>query len=200
MRMQEKQSNKVRYLAVTAMLAAMATVLMMLNFSVPFMPSFIKLDISEMPALIAAYSMGPLSGAAVCLIKNLVNLTMTQTGGVGELSNFLLGVAFVLPAGLIYHFKKNRRSALIGALVGAVFMAALSLPSNYFIMYPIYSKMLPIDAIVGMYQAIVPGVDGLLQCLLFFNVPFTFLKGAIDAAITFLLYKRISPLIHGKKA
>jgi len=200
MRMQEKQSNKVRYLAVTAMLAAMATVLMMLNFSVPFMPSFIKLDISEMPALIAAYSMGPLSGVAVCLIKNLVNLTMTQTGGVGELSNFLLGVAFVLPAGLIYHFKKNRRSALIGALVGAVFMAALSLPSNYFIMYPIYSKMLPIDAIVGMYQAIVPGVDGLLQCLLFFNVPFTFLKGAIDAAITFLLYKRISPLIHGKKA
>ena len=77
-------------------------------------------------------------------------------------------------------------------------MAALSLPSNYFVMYPIYSKILPIDAIIGMYQAIFSGVDGLFQCLLFFNVPFTFLKGALDALVTFLIYKRISPLIHGK--
>lgn len=190
--------NRVRYIVVTGMLGALASVLMMLSFSVPFMPSFIKLDFSEMPALIAAYSMGPVSGVLVCLIKNLINLPMTTTGGVGELSNFLLGTAFVLPAGLIYHRKKNREMALWGAQVGAGIMAALSLLSNYFVIYPIYSKILPIEAIIGMYQAIVPVVDGLFWCLLLFNVPFTFLKGALDACITFLIYKRISPLIHGK--
>ena len=195
----EQKQSKIRYIAVTGMLAAVATVLMMLSFSVPFMPSFIKLDFSEMPALIAAFSMGPFSGVLVCLIKNLINLPMTTTGGVGELSNFLLGAAFVLPAGLLYHRKKNRRSALIGSLVGAASMALLSLPSNYFITYPIYAKIMPIDLIVGMYQAIVPSVDGLFQCLLFFNVPFTFLKGALDAGITFLIYKHISPFLHGRR-
>ena len=194
----ENKKQRVRYIVVTGMLGALASVLMMLSFSVPFMPSFIKLDFSEMPALIAAYSMGPVSGVLVCLIKNLINLPMTTTGGVGELSNFLLGTAFVLPAGLLYHGKKNRKMALWGALAGAGSMAALSLPSNYFVMYPIYSKILPIEAIIGMYQAIAPGVDGLFWCLLFFNVPFTFLKGTLDACITFVIYKRISPLIHGK--
>ena len=75
---------------------------------VPLMPSFIKLDLSELPALIAAFSMGPLSGAAVCLVKNLVNVMFTTTGGVGELSNFLLGCFFVVPAGLIYKYHNGR--------------------------------------------------------------------------------------------
>ena len=194
----EKRKKRIRYITVTGMLSALSAVLMMLSFSVPFMPSFIKMDLSEMPALVASFSMGPFSGVVVCLVKNLVNLPFTTTGGVGELSNFLLGAAFVAPAGWIYQHRKNRRSALIGAVTGALCMAALSLPSNYFVMYPIYSKILPIDAIIGMYQAIFSGVDGLFQCLLFFNVPFTFLKGALDALVTFLIYKRISPLIHGK--
>ena len=89
--------------------------------------------------------------------------------------------------------------ALVGSLLGAATMAAVGLPLNYFVTYPIYAKVLPLEAIIGMYQAIVPSVDGLFWCLLLFNVPFTFLKGALDAAITFLIYKRISPLIHGKK-
>ena len=100
-----------RFIAVTGILGAVSTVLMMLSFSVPFMPSFIKFDFSELPALIAAFSMGPLSGVAVCLIKNLINLTMTTTGGVGELSNFILGACLVLPAGLIYKYRKNRKTA-----------------------------------------------------------------------------------------
>ncbi len=199
MSIREKRQQRIRYIVVTGMLSALSAVLMMLSFSVPFMPSFIKLDISEMPALVASFSMGPLAGATVCLVKNLVNLPFTTTGGVGELSNFLLGVAFVVPAGWLYRNRKNRRRALIGSLVGALCMAALSLPSNYFVMYPIYSKFMPLEAIIEAYQAIVPGVNGLLQCLLFFNVPFTFMKGALDAVITFLIYKRLSVLIHGKK-
>lgn len=199
MRIREKRQQRIRYLAVTGMLSALSAVLMMISFSVPFMPSFIKLDFSEMPALVASFSLGPWAGVVVCFVKNLVNVPFTTTGGVGELSNFLLGAAFVLPAGLIYRRRKCRGTALLGSLVGALCMAALSLPSNYFVMYPLYSKMMPIDVIIGMYQAIVPEVDGLFQCLLFFNVPFTFLKGGLDAFITFWIYKPISRLIHGKK-
>ena len=194
-----KRSQNVRFIVMTGVLSAVATVLMMLSFSVPFMPSFIKMDFSELPALIASFSMGPISGVMVCLIKNLINLPMTTTGGVGELSNFLLGVCLVLPAGLVYRFRKNRRAAFLAALAGSAIMGLASLPLNYFLTYPISAKILPIEAIVGMYQAIFPGVDGLFSCLLIFNVPYTFLKGLIDTSLTFVLYKRISPLIKGSK-
>ena len=189
-----------RSIVMTALLGAAASVLMFFSFSVPFMPGFIKMDLSEMPALVAAFSMGPLSGAAVCLIKNVVNVFSTTTAGVGELSNFLLGVAFVVPAGFIYKFKKNRLGALIGSLTGSVAMAALGLPINYFVTYPLYIKMgFPLDVIIGMYQDILPSVDGLLMCLIVFNLPFTLMRGIVDSALTFLIYKRISPLIKGKK-
>lgn len=192
------KENSVRFITMTGLLSALAFVLMMLDFSVPFLiPSFIKLDFSEFPALIATFALGPVSGVLVCLFKNLVHLAMTTTGGVGELCNFLLGAAFVLPAGIIYRFHKNRRGALVGSLVGAALMAAISLPLNYFVTYPLYSKFLPIEAIIGMYQAIMPGVNGLFACLLIFNVPFTLVKGLLDTLLTFLIYKHISRLIHG---
>ena len=189
-----------RSIVMTALLGAVASVLMFFSFSVPFMPSFIKMDLSEMPALVAAFSMGPLSGAAVCLIKNVVNVFSTTTAGVGELCNFLLGVAFVVPAGYIYKFKKNRLGALIGSLTGSAAMAIIGLPLNYFVTYPLYIKMgFPLDIIIGMYQDILPSVDGLLMCLIVFNLPFTLMRGIIDSALTFLIYKRISPLIKGKR-
>ena len=96
-----KRQN-LRTLTMTAMLAAVSAVLMFFSFSVPFVPSFLKLDFSELPALIASFALGPVSGVAVCLVKNLINLMFSTTGGVGELSNFFLGTAFVLPAGFIY--------------------------------------------------------------------------------------------------
>ena len=191
--------SRIRKLVMTALLSALATVLMFVSFSVPFVPSFIKLDLSELPALIAAFSMGPLSGVAVCLVKNLVNLLFTYSMGVGELCNFLLGVAFVLPAGLIYKKHNDRKGALIGALTGALTMGVISIFINYYLVYPVYAKLLmPMDVILGMYQAINPKVSNLWQALCFFNAPFTFVKGLISVAITFLIYKRISPLIKGK--
>ncbi len=202
----QNKKFKVRYIATTGILSALATVLMMLSFSVPFMPSFIKLDFSELPALIAAFSMGPLYGVLVCLIKNLINLPMTTTYGVGELANFLLGCCFVLPAGFVYYIRKNRWSALISALSGAAIMALIGLPLNYYVTYPVYQKLLPIDRIIGMYVEIfpevvdlIPSAPPLFTCLLIFNVPFTFFKGVLVTLITFLIYKRISPLIKGKK-
>lgn len=194
----QKKVN-VRKIAMTAILSAVATVLMFISFSLPIIPSFIKLDFSELPALIAAFSMGPVSGMVVCFIKNLVNLTMSTTGGAGELCNFLMGVTFVVPAGLLYKFRKDRWGALWGSLLGAVIMALTSFPINYFITYPFYTAtMLSEEAILSMYQAINPAVETLAQALLWFNVPFTFFKAACDVAITFAVYKRISPLIHGQ--
>ncbi len=186
-------------LTVTAMLAAVATVLMFLDFSVPLMPTFIKLDVSELPALLASFSLGPVYGVAVCLIKNVINLMRTSTGGVGELCNFILGACFVFPAGLIYQRLRSRRGAIVGAVVGAAVMAALSVPFNYYITYPIYSNFMPVEAIIAMYQAIRPSVNGLLECLVTFNMPFTFLKGLLDALLCFLIYKPLSPILHGNR-
>ena len=184
----------IRYMAVTAMLSAVAFILMFFEFSVPFMPAFVKLDLSELPALIGAFSMGPLCGVLVCLVKNLLHVLITTTGGVGELSNFVLGAA-----GFIYKRKKSRKTAIIGSLTGAVLMALISVVSNYFVMYPFYTAFLPMDEIIAMYQAIFPGVNGLLECLIVFNMPFTFLKGMISVVITFLIYKHISPVLKGKQ-
>lgn len=190
---------KVRYLTVTAMLSAVAYILMFLDFSVPFMPAFIKMDLSELPALIGSFAMGPLCGVVVCLIKNVLHLFITTTGGVGELSNFILGVAFVLPAGLIYKHKKNRKSALIGSLVGAAFMGIFSIVSNYFLVYPVYYNFMPEEVILAAYQAILPSVKNILQCLICFNMPFTIIKGMFSVVITFLTYKHISPILKGSQ-
>jgi riboflavin transporter FmnP len=194
--MQTKKMN-VRTITMTGLFGALSAVLMMFSFNVPLMPSFIKMDLSELPALIAAFSMGPLSGLMVCLVKNLINLMFSTTGGVGELSNFVLGCAFVVPAGLIYRRNKTKHSALIGALAGAVIMAVFSVFSNYFIVYPVYTMFMPMDAIIAMYQAIYPGVDNLLEALIIFNMPFTFIKGLCSVVITFIIYKHISPIIKG---
>ncbi len=190
--------GRVRKLAVTAVLGAVSAALMFVAFRVPLMPSFIQLDLSELPALIAAFSLGPGSGVAVCLIKNLVHLLVTTTGGVGELSNFLLGAAFVLPAGLVYRFRKDRVGALLGSLAGAALMALASLPSNYFITYPFYAMLMPMEAILDMYRAINPNVQTLMDALVWFNIPFTFVKAMLSVGVTFLIYKRISPVLKGK--
>ncbi len=156
------------------------------------MPSFLKLDFSEVPALIAAYSLGPVSGVIVCLVKNLINMTATTTGCVGELSNFMLGCMLVVPAGMIYKYKRNRIGALVGALVGSVIMGLGSLLTNYYIVYPVYYNFLPYEAILGMYQALYPKVNDLWDCLLVFNLPFTVMKGLLCAVITFVIYKPVS--------
>ena len=189
----------VRKMTVTAMLSAIAFVLMFLDTAVPIMPSFIKLDLSELPALIATFALGPVCGVIVCLIKNLLHLLITTTGGVGELSNFILGAAFVLPAGLIYQHKKTKKNAIIGAIVGALVMAIISFPSNLFIVYPVYYNFMPKDVIIAAYQALVPfaNIDSIAKCLLLFNVPFTFVKGLISAIITILIYQPLRPLLKG---
>ena len=191
------QSRRTHHIAVTAVLSAVAAVLQLIEIPIPFLiPDFVRLDFSELPALLASFSLGPLWGAAVCLIKNLFKLTTSYSGGVGELGNFLMGVCFVVPAGVFYRQHKTRRGALDASILGAVCMAAASVPINYFITYPAYEKFFPIEQILALYQLIRPSANGLLECLITFNAPFTLLKGALDVALCFLIYKPLSPLLH----
>jgi riboflavin transporter FmnP len=195
-----EKSKTVRYLAVTAMLGALSFVLQLFEFPLPFLiPSFVEFDFSDLPALVASFSMGPISGIAVALIKNVLHLPMTTTGCVGELANFLLTATFVGIAGIVYHRYKTRGGALVGSVTGAVAMSVLSVPINYFLTYPIYYNFMPKEAILAAYQAIFPFVKSIYTCLWFFNAPFNLGKGLVISLITFLIYKRISPLIKGKK-
>ena len=197
-----KTKNHIRELTVTAMLSAVGFVLMMIDFSLPmFIPFFVKIDISELPALLESFSLGPVYGVAVCLVKNiLAAIFHGSTGGIGEVCNFLLGAAFTASAGLIYKYRKSRKTAALGALVGAVIMALVSVPVNYFITYPVYAQMFGgMDLILGAYQELNPNADSLLFCLVMFNMPFTFVKGVLDAVICFLIYKPLSPILHGRR-
>ena len=193
--------KNVRKLVVTALFSALAYVLMLLEFPLPFIiPSFIQFDFSELPALICSFAAGPFWGGLVCVIKNLLHLFNTSTVGAGELSNMLLGLCFVVPAGMIYKKIKNRKGALIGCLTGAVATSILSIFINYFVTYPVYMKLfMPKEVIVSAYQALLPSVDSLLEAILIFNTPFNFMKYTVISIIAFLVYKHLSPIIKGTK-
>ena len=195
----KNRTSMIRKLTVTAIMSALAYALMMIEISVPFMPAFIKFDVSELPALITSFAFGPQYGVIVCLIKNILHLPTSSTQFVGELSNFLMGAVFVFIAGLFYKVKKNRTYAFIGSMVGNLAMAAACFAINLYITYPIYMKILiPEEAILGMYQAILPSMDSIWKSILVFNVPFTFAKGLVSVVITFLVYRKLSPILKGK--
>lgn len=188
---------KASHIATSAMLGAAAAVLMVIQFPIPFLiPDFIELDFSDLPALLASFSLGPVYGVIVCFIKNLIHCLFTTTGFVGEISNFLLGCCLVVPAGLIYRKKKRRRNALLGALVGTVTMVLIGFFINRFVTYPMYFLAIPEEIILKLYQALIPSVTSITQCLIIFNAPFTFLKGALTTGLAFLIYKPLSPLLH----
>ena len=187
-----------RYIAMTGMLSAISFILMYIEISVPIMPSFIKMDLSELPALIGTFAYGPVCGILICLIKNLLHLPVSSTACVGELANFLLGAVFVGTAGLLYRRKKTKTRALVASVIGAVLMGLISIPVNYFITYPFYYNFMPKEVILTMYQALLPSMKSIFQCLVTFNCPFTAFKGLVCTVITLLVYKPLSPLLKGR--
>lgn len=194
----KKTGNRgnIKKMTLTAMLAAIAVILMYMEIPVPFMPGFIKLDISDLPALFGSFIYGPLCGVFICFVKNVLHSFATNTMFVGEISNFILGCAFVVPAGIIYKKKSDKKGAVIASVTGTVAMSLLSIVSNYFFVYPIYYNFMPKDVILKAYQAIFPGVHSILQALVVFNVPFTMLKGLISVVIAWLLYLPLAPMMR----
>lgn len=192
-----KHRRFIMSITITGLLTTLSIILQYFEISIPFLiPSFVKFDISELPALVASFAMCPIYGVAICIIKNLVHvITGSYSGGIGELCNAILGIAFVLPAGYIYKYKKSKKGALIGSLVGSFIMALASFPTNLFISYPVYTKMMPIDQIIGAYNSIFNVVTEIWHALLIFNLPFTLLKGIATSLVTFVVYKYISKII-----
>ncbi len=194
-----KQSSKTltRKIAISAMLAAIGVILQMLEIPLPFIPSFIKLDFSDLPGFIGAFVCGPLAGVLITLIRNVIHIFMGSSAGIGELSNFILSASFVLSAGLIYKKMPNIKGVLIGGVAGAVIMGIVSFPVNNFIIYPLYYSVMgfPQEAILQMYQAIRPSTKSIAEALIVFNVPFTIAKGLISVIITTAIYKPLEKLI-----
>lgn len=199
-----RRTTNVRMLAQIAMLSAVAAVLMLVEVPLPFLaPTFYQLDLSELPVLIGAFALGPLAGMMIEMIKILLNFVLngTLTAGVGELANFLIGCALVVPAGYIYRRGKTKKSALIGMGVGTVCMALAGGILNAFLLLPAYGKAfgMPVDAFVEMGSAIFPVIDNLFTFCLFSVVPFNMVKGILVSAITMFLYKHISRLLKGNQ-
>ncbi|MCK9251665.1 MAG: ECF transporter S component [Clostridiales bacterium] len=191
--------KRAHWVAKAGLLAAGAILLMYLELVLPFMPTFLKFDFSEVVVLLAAFSMGPLTAVLIELVKNLAHLPTTGTGGVGELANFVIGSAFVGTAGLIYRNMKSRRGAFIAMGSGTLVMTLFACVINYFIMIPFYVEVVgfPLPALIEATQKVGNTlVTSLETLILFVFVPFNLFKGLIVSLIVAIIYKRVSPILH----
>lgn len=198
--MTNKKSISTRKMVIIGMMTAVATVVYYLDFPIPgIMPSFIKLDFSNVISLLAGFAMGPVEGVVVCLLKNLIHVLIKGFGttmGIGDIFDFVTSAIFVLVAALIYKKYRTKKGAVVATLIGMIAFTVISLPLNYFIVYPIYFKAYGGEkAILGAYQAILPSTKNIFTALCIFNLPFTFVKGLLCSLITILVYKPLSPII-----
>lgn len=197
--MNNKRINSTRKLVVTAMLSALATVLMIFEIPLPFIaPPFYEMDFSEVPVLIGAFSMGPATGVIIEAIKILINFIIngTDTGGIGEIANFVMGCAYILPASIIYKRKKTKGNAILAMSVATVIMAILGVFINAYVMIPIYSAFMPLEQIIQMGKDIVPLITNTLTFCVFCVAPFNLIKGIIVSVITTFIYKPLSRIIN----
>lgn len=196
-----RQLSSTNSLVKISLLSVIAYVLMLIELPIPLFPAFLQMDLSDMPALIGAFALGPIAGVMIELIKNLLHfITKTSTGGVGELANFLIGAAMVIPSGIIYAKSKKKSTALIGMLIGTILMATVGSLTNYYILIPFYAKMMPIDQIIAWSAAANTAITDLKTLILYAVVPFNLLKGFVISVFTILIYKKISHLLINKRA
>lgn len=199
-RVHERSRLSSRTMAKISVLSVIAFVLMFFQAPLAFLaPPFIKLDVSDVPAMIGAFAMGPMVGVAIELFKNILHILFkgTTTGGVGELSNFIVGSMFVASAALIYRRHHTYRGAFLGLSVGILVMSVLAVVSNYFVVFPLYAKlMIPMETIIGMGTAVNQHITDLWSFMIFAVVPFNLVKGLVIALVTMLLYKKVSPILH----
>ena len=184
-----------RQLTTIAILAAISAVLFMVEIPVVL---FYKLDFSNLPVLLGAFAMGPGPATLILLIKSLLGLLHTSSQGVGELADFLMGFAMILPAGLIYQRHKTRKGALIGLIVGTVAATVAGVLSNLWLMIPFYGAVygMPVEQIVSMGQALIPAIQDEWGFVLLITGPFNLVKWILISVVTLLVYKPLSPLLH----
>lgn len=168
---------------------------------ITIIPPIYKLDFSTLPALLAGFSLGPVSGVLVVLIKDITGLLHSSSMGVGELADFLMSASFVYAASIVYKKRHNFKGAVMGMLLGIVVSTIISALTNYYIMIPFYVGAFNMtnEAIVAMIAKAIPAVTSLWKLILFATVPFNLIKGVVLCLVTMLIYKRLSPLLHVKK-
>lgn len=168
---------------------------MCLELPLFFAPDFYKLDFSELPVLITAFYFGPVAGVVTEFLKVVIKLLLkgTSTAFVGDFANFVVGCSFILPAAIVYHIRKSRRTAIVGMAVGTVILTIFGSLFNAVYLLPTFSKLfgMPLEAIVGMSQAVNPAITNVQTLVLMAVVPFNLLKGILVSVITYLLYKRV---------
>ncbi len=195
-----KTLSDTHYITYTAIFSCMAGVLMLVEIPLFFAPGFYKMDLSELPILICTFYLGPVAGVIAELLKVLIKLLLkgTSTAFVGDFANFAVGCSFVLPASVIYHARPSRQSALTGLIAGTLIMTVFGSAFNAVYLLPKFAQLfgMPMDVIIGMGTAVNSAIHSVPTLVLFAVVPFNLLKGVVVSALTMLLYKRISPILH----
>ncbi|MBA5851385.1 ECF transporter S component [Clostridium sp. cel8] len=197
------KNSKLNRLVKISLLGVIGTVLMFFEFALPIFPSFIKIDISDMPALIGTFALGPWAGIMIELLKNILHgIFASQTAFVGELANFIIGSVFVTTAGVIYKFKKSKLNAVVGLIVGTIAMTISACVLNYFVLLPLYEKAFnfPISQMVDIASRINGNITGIGTLILWSIAPFNILKGILLTGLTLVVYKSVAPVLKGEHA
>ena len=199
----KKNKFSTQHIAQIGLLGAMAGVLMLFEIPLPFAPPFYKIDLSEVPVLVGGFSMGPVAAAMIELVKIMLNFIMngTETAGVGEIANYVIGCSMCIPAAWIYQKIHSRKGAIIGLITGTLSMTIIGCAVNAYVLLPVYAKafQMPIDALVEMGTAVNAQINSLTTFVIFAVAPFNLLKGIVVSAIVILIYKKIKPILVAKK-
>jgi len=182
-----------------SLLSVMAFLLMYIELPIPIFPEFLKFDISDLPALLGAFALGPIAGVVIELFKNILHgMLAGKTAFVGELANFLVGSSLVLVAGYMYKIRKSKGGAVVALLIGVVCMSIFAGALNYFVVLPLYESVLgfPISAVVEMGTKVNNKVVDLNSFIIWSIIPFNFIKGILVSSVTLALYKSVSPILH----
>lgn len=200
----EERILSTRKIAMIGVFAAIAMVLHIFDFPVPFAPPFYKLDFSEIPALIGAFAFGPVAGVMIEFCKILLKLLVkgTSTAFVGDLANFLIGCSFILPASIIYMVKKSKKSALVASVTGTLIMTVFGTMFNAIYLLPAFSALygMPLEAIVEMGTKINASINSVTTLVMFAVAPLNLLKGVSVSLVTMLVYKKLSPILKAGMA
>lgn len=194
------KDKKLNTLIKISLLSAIAFILMFFEFPLPIFPNFLQIDLSDLPALIGGFALGPMAGVLIELFKNVLHIIFkgTSTALIGELANFLVGSVFVITSASIYAKNKTRKNAIISLIIGSIVMSIAAGILNYCLFLPLYDKVLgfKIAAVVGMGSKLNPRIINLFTLVLWSIVPFNLLKGIIVSAVSLAVYKAVSPILH----
>ena len=194
------KEKKIRMIALIAIFGALAAVLMVFRFPLPFMPPFLSFDLAGVPELIVAFTFGPLAGIFVVVLRILLQLVISGTNSMftGELQGLMLSLALVLPASIIYQHNKIKKGAIQGMVAGSITNVVVAVFTNMVIIIPFYVALygMDMDAIISMTQAGNAYVDSTLKLVLLGIIPFNIIKNVATCLVTFVIYKKISPVMH----